>query len=793
MKKILFLLLLSTAFYGKSQQANDCVDAITICGNTNISTNVSGFGIQELDKATSLCANEELNSLWLSVNIAVSGKLAFTIRPDNSDIEVDYDFYIFGPNNGCGNFADPIRCSTTNPFQAFLNDNLTGLRDSETDQNEGPGPDGNGYVSSIDVTVGEQYYIMVDRPLGTGGFNLEWTGSAGFIPAPIVNKPENIKVCATSNTALIDISQDPAVFTPGTNGTISYYTSYEDAFDFNANAIPDPTQYNFSGNLTNIYIRVTNASGCFEITDFALTPIEFDEIDPLNFKNCDTNGSGQATFSLFTIINNIENNFSDNSAFDVSLHRDEIDATTGTNEISEDTYEAPTSEIFVRISATSQSSCFITLPIQLNVISDDLPTSIDWIQCDIDEDDATDGFTRLNLNHIFSDITDFQVLFYESEFDRMNDNPIPNPENYNNNVAFNQTIYTKILTITCDKIGLVNIQIIPNMIGLNAFTTISTCDENPEDAVLEGFFDFETLLQNNYPNLDATLYKNLMDASLEINPLPISFRTGETSIYVRLEEDNQCQGVDELQLIVHPLPEIMFESDYQVCTDGEPLALTAPTGFDAYQWFKLNSAQLEEVSNTETILISAEGEYRLEVSRIYENNGQATTCSASHHFTVTPSNRARIQEIIIEGVSENNNIEILVTGDGNYEYSLDGESYQDSNQYLNMEAGFYTVFVRDKNGCGVSEEEAAILGFPKFFTPNGDGVNDFWQLTGVTEELTMASISIFDRYGKLLKQLNTTNSGWDGTYNGQSLPAADYWFRVVIGTRDFNGHFSLKR
>jgi gliding motility-associated-like protein len=793
MKKIFFLLIMFTTFFGRSQEANDCVDAIIICGNTNISSNVSGYGLQELEGTTNLCTYREENSLWLNVSIATSGTLAFTLRPDDTDINVDYDFYIFGPNTGCGNFDNPIRCSTTNPFSAGLNDNLTGLRDSETDQNEGPDADGNSFVSSVNVIASEQYYILIERPEGNGGFSLEWTGTADFLPSPIVNKPDNIEVCAASNSVLVDISQDPAVLTPSTNVTIDYYTSYEDAFDFNVNAIPDPTQYSFSGNSTNIYIRVTNANGCFEITDFTLTPLEFDEIDPLNFKNCDTNGNGQAIFSPLNIINNIRINISDNVAFDVSLHRNEIGANTGTNQIIGDTYEAPASEIFVRISTTSQNSCFVTHPTQLYVVLDNLPKSVDLEQCDIDEGNSTDGFTRLNLNNIFSDITDFQVLFYETEFDRMNDNPIPNPENYINTVPFNQTIYRKLLTDSCEKLGIINIQITPDVIGLGAFGPILACDENQEDAVLEGFFDIEVFLQNNYPNLDATLYENLMDASLEINPLPMSFSTEETTIYIRLEEDNQCRGVEELQLIVNQSPEIMLESDYQFCTDGEPLPLEAPAGFDAYQWFKINDGQLEELSNTETIMISTDGEYRLEVGRLYENNGQIITCSTSTDFTVTPSNKASFQEIIIQSVFENNTIEILVTGDGDYEYSLDGETYQDSNQYFNVDAGFYTIFARDKNGCGVSEKEAAIIGFPKFFTPNGDGINDFWQLIGATEEMTIAHISIFDRYGKLLKQLKTNNSGWDGTYNGQLLPAADYWFQVVIGTRDFNGHFSLKR
>nr|WP_291128526.1 T9SS type B sorting domain-containing protein [Flavobacterium sp. UBA7682] len=56
---------------------------------------------------------------------------------------------------------------------------------------------------------------------------------------------------------------------------------------------------------------------------------------------------------------------------------------------------------------------------------------------------------------------------------------------------------------------------------------------------------------------------------------------------------------------------------------------------------------------------------------------------------------------------------------------------------------------------------------------------------------------MFDRYGKLLKQISSAGDGWDGTYNGQPLPSTDYWFTVDYpeqgGMKQFKAHFSLKR
>ncbi|MFN3640655.1 MAG: T9SS type B sorting domain-containing protein, partial [Flavobacterium sp.] len=87
--------------------------------------------------------------------------------------------------------------------------------------------------------------------------------------------------------------------------------------------------------------------------------------------------------------------------------------------------------------------------------------------------------------------------------------------------------------------------------------------------------------------------------------------------------------------------------------------------------------------------------------------------------------------------------------------------------------------------------------YPNFFTPNADGYNDTWNIIGMEDPVYNAKIYIFDRYGKLLKQISPRGLGWDGTYNGQSMPSTDYWFTVTYeenGTpKEFRAHFSLKR
>lgn len=149
---------------------------------------------------------------------------------------------------------------------------------------------------------------------------------------------------------------------------------------------------------------------------------------------------------------------------------------------------------------------------------------------------------------------------------------------------------------------------------------------------------------------------------------------------------------------------------------------------------------------------------------------------------------------------DQNNIEFNVDGNGSYEYAINNGEFQDSPIFNDVPPGMNTVIINDKNGCGTTEPiEFLVVGYPKFFTPNGDFINDTWNVQGIAE-LDNPVVSIFDRYGKFLRQLNAAST-WDGTFNGRPMPSSDYWFRfdyeeeenslLVAKTR--KTHFTLKR
>ncbi|SEJ24577.1 T9SS type B sorting domain-containing protein, partial [Flavobacterium terrigena] len=133
---------------------------------------------------------------------------------------------------------------------------------------------------------------------------------------------------------------------------------------------------------------------------------------------------------------------------------------------------------------------------------------------------------------------------------------------------------------------------------------------------------------------------------------------------------------------------------------------------------------------------------------------------------------------------------------GNLIYSLDGGAWQSSNVFTGVQAGSHEIMVEDTEGCTSITKTVEVIDYPKYFTPNGDGFNDKWKIVGLTAKHN-AKIYIFDRYGKLIKQIDPLGDGWDGKYNGQDIPSTDYWFNVDYiennQEKQFKAHFSLKR
>jgi len=460
----------------------------------------------------------------------------------------------------------------------------------------------------------------------------------------------------------------------------------------------------------------------------------------------------------------------------------------------------------LEIDPANPSDCSIIGEALIEVNPRPFITNSQLIQCDLDTDSPTassDGYTAFNLEQasaeISGGISGTTVQYYASITDRDNENEITNPIGYINTTATNQIIYTKVTNnLGCTAFGELTLQVQPTTASLNLTSQppFYACDIDAYDTIENGIFDLDDIKAQTYPNLDIMFYASLEDASLELNPLSGSYTSETAILYARLESSNQCQGIEEISLIVQPTPEVKINDEYYLCTDNPTLEIRAENGFDDYRWYRTEGNTEVLISNSDLATITEIGNYRLDLIYSYNNNQQF--CLNSKEFVVTPSNIAVIKNVEIRDIRSNNTLTVLVTGDGDYEYALDDINgpYQNSNIFENVQIGFRDIYVRDKKGCGINgPHTVSVIGYPKMFTPNGDQVNDTWQLEGVNAQFQVNSkIFIFDRYGALVTKITPTSKGWDGNYRGKPVPESDYWFRVKLEDgRDFNGHFALKR
>jgi len=250
-------------------------------------------------------------------------------------------------------------------------------------------------------------------------------------------------------------------------------------------------------------------------------------------------------------------------------------------------------------------------------------------------------------------------------------------------------------------------------------------------------------------------------------------------------------------------PEISFPDTISICEDELPFLVSSTDTAEGYRWFQIDQFGNETlISSTSDASLTETGEYRYEAYNTVVQASGTVECPTSQIFNVVSSEIATINSVTLTDQGVDIIITVDASGIGDYEYALNDINgpYQASNVFNTMPADSYTVYVRDKNGCGIVQErieqDLTLEGFPKFFTPNGDGVNDFWQFiqTPLTGEIGIEVIHIFDRYGNLLAQIKPTSNGWDGSFNGRPLPSNNYWFRAISeSSGQIQGHFALKR
>lgn len=602
---------------------------------------------------------------------------------------------------------------------------------------------------------------------------------------------EQFDLPTTAGAAILGM-QDTTLF------NIRYFLSQQDAND-NTNAIQLPYAQNLG--TQTIYARIANRNNndCFDTTSFTVNVYEQPVPTAVNdLEVCDSNFDGFETFNLGAQTPLIRGAQSA-TMFTITYHDSQATADSGTNALPLNyTNTTPFLQtIFVRMVNNNSALCAdTTLTFDLIVNEKPVANNTSAFQCD--EDGTLDSRINFNLSQFDNTVSNNAAgvtVTYHINQANANTNTAPLDNTNYRNTTPSQIIFAR---VTNDVTGcFTTSQITLSVSASDAQnTSLELCDN---DGTSDGLREFDLSLASNDvlvnapSNVTVNYYASSIDALTEQNELPLIFTNTTPNsqvIFARAESpDGNCFGISEVNLIVNPLPVVEPRAIVEFCgNDPQPLTIDAGPlagGSSVYTYLWNTGARTFSIETT------VAGDFTVDVTN-------ASGCTSRRIVTVIISELATITgiDVIHAGTGPNGSATINVTGNSIYEFRISRDDpWQDSNIFNNLLPGFYTAFVRDTNGCGTTTQDFSIVGYPRFFTPNNDGFNDFWQLIGVSVVFEPNSIIyIFDRYGKLLKQIAPDGPGWDGTYNDAPLPSSDYWFTATLmdGT-NFSSHFTLKR
>jgi gliding motility-associated-like protein len=291
-----------------------------------------------------------------------------------------------------------------------------------------------------------------------------------------------------------------------------------------------------------------------------------------------------------------------------------------------------------------------------------------------------------------------------------------------------------------------------------------------------------TICQNTSTTLTASTTAGIInwyDSATSTTPIATgtSFTTPNLSVtttYYFEALNNNCNATRTPITVQVSIAPIVQDEFVGIC-ENTGVTIHAGISNATYLW--------STGATTQTIIIWDAGTYTVAITNSFG-------CSATKTVTATLYPIPRFDTILVA----NDQITIVPLNTGDFEYSIDGLTYFSSPQFTITEGGLYTAYIREIHDCGYRSKDFVVVSTPLYFTPNNDGINDFWSVKG-TQYYPKATTVIFDRNGQLITTLTQNNLLWDGTFHNEKLPSTDYWFITEIPETQqiIKGHFSLIR
>lgn len=648
--------------------------------------------------------------------------------------------------------------------------------------------------------------------------NLKCVGTTSFnikvFTLPAIASIVDLKQCDddTDGFSVFNLEEaNTKITTNASNETISFFKTIADAQN-NTNPILNPTNYaNTVVSNDVVYVRVNNSNDCFRIAKLNLIvsttqiPSSFSKL----FTQCDDDASGSntdgiATFDFSTVTNQIQSIFPSGQLLDITYYKNLNDALIEKNKIVDIGHYTnngyPNSQkIYIRVDSKLNNDCLgLGGYVTLNVEPIPVSKSLIETHCDDDQDGLFAFDTSTIESRMLNGLANVTISYLDQNNNSLS-SPLPNPF-----VTASQMVKVKVTnntTFACSYDTSITFVVDRLPQAFTVSTSLTTfCDDEIDPVTQDGKYPFDTsTFQNSILGSQIGMEVKYYDANENAlpSPLPNPFITSTQDVKVEVINlaNPSCTVTTIIPFKVNPVPNIQLTGDELVCSDLPTFTKTINAGL-------IDETQKSNYTYTWTLdgdLIIGENQYDLTVNKkgIYKvETINQDGCSRTRTITVNASDRAKVELNVVD-LSEENSITIITSGNGDYVYSLDDENgyYDSNNVFTNVPAGIHTIFVKDLNGCGITPKEVAILGIPKFFTPNQDGSNDTWNMKGLNPMINAnTTIQVFDRYGKLIKEITPSGDGWDGTYLGKQMPSDDYWYLIKLQDgRIFKGHFALKR
>ena len=638
-------------------------------------------------------------------------------------------------------------------------------------------------TSYENVSTNQEIYVEVintaTRGLCSGVITL--TLEVLPLPSPSITDPDELRIeeCDDNNDGIaanpFDLSEAGDKISGSENVELSYYkteNAAEDGDTSSAEYISDPTAYvnepsynsvNDDGLVVQeIYVRVdsgVNGNFCYVIVPIEIMVVRAPVLsiiqpDEFGYTLCEDGNSGEATLFLDDIANNV--------------------------------YD--------------------------NTVTDPDPSNLIPL---LDQDENDD-----------LDLSNYTITYYESVSDAEDGvNPLSSGDlASNDDLIYVRIEYEDTGCFNTGAIGAIRITVEPRP-GIQEvdLTEVVCSDEQGGSTATVDLTQFNNQINPGAPSDTQVVYYANMDDYMAGNSIDGGSLTAytttdnpQTIIAEVIDTNTLCESAVYATITVEvddrPVVDISGYSGI-ICEDLDPSTPTEGGDYDPiiietgitdtfYSFIWSRNGSVIPGEDEASLAATQSGTYTVEVTN--DVTGCSSTSSASFtqstppEFTVTPLT------VAFEGEHA---LSIAATGEGDYEFRIDNGPWMEAGAdgTLTIEgiaAGNHFVYGRDRNGCGITVNTISFMDYPKFFTPNEDGYNDRWNIIGLGEENAGANIYIFDRYGKLLKQLSPTSEGWDGTYNGNVMPSGDYWFRIEylelqpdgeFREAEFKANFTLKR